>query len=227
MINNDKDNLTDTVTHQSKTISSDDNNETMPSTVAVSNSTGEEQPVQNTNNDQNNGVHENEQSNDANENEQNGVTENESHDKQLAVVPQERQNEGNEDDEFIRITAAHQMLTEGKIKKIFSKISKSFSAQTYDEQKNSAAALHLYRICVDLLLEELMFTEGTEQSRVYLREKCTAIMDRIDVLKTMLDPIPPPPLELPAPSTEITTTTTTDEPGINPPTDELNSVHIS
>jgi hypothetical protein len=87
--------------------------------------------------------------------------------------------------------------------------------------------LHLYRICVDLLLEELMFTEGTEQSRVYLRDKCTAIMDRIDVLKTMLDPIPPPPLELPAPSTEITTTTTADEPGINPPTDELNSVHIS
>jgi hypothetical protein len=35
-----------------------------------------------------------------------------------------------------------------------------------------------------------MFTEGTEQSRVYLRDKCTAIMDRIDILKTLLDPLP-------------------------------------
>jgi len=34
-----------------------------------------------------------------------------------------------------------------------------------------------------------MFTEGTEQSRIYLREKCTAIMDRIDYLKTKLEPI--------------------------------------
>ncbi|CAF1093276.1 unnamed protein product [Rotaria sp. Silwood1] len=78
-------------------------------------------------------------------------------------------------DEFIRITAAHQVLVE---------------AQTYDEQKNYPLALHLYRICVDFLLEELMFAEGTEQSRIYLREKCTAIMNRIDILKTKLDPIP-------------------------------------
>jgi len=61
-----------------------------------------------------------------------------------------------------------------------------------------------------------MFTEGTEQSRVYLREKCTAIMDRVDILKTMLDPIPPPP-----PSA------TTDDQTTNPPTDELNSLHLS
>ncbi len=81
--------------------------------------------------------------------------------------------------------------------------------------------MHLYRICVDLLLEELMFTEGTDQSRVYLRDKCTAIMDRIDLLKTMLDPIQPtPPLPL-------TTTTTTSEQAVNPPTDELNSLHLS
>ncbi len=63
-----------------------------------------------------------------------------------------------------------------------------------------------------------MFTEGTEQSRVYLREKCTAIMDRIDVLKTMLDPLPPTLQTVAA--TEPTTTT-------NPPTDELNSLHLS
>ncbi len=34
-----------------------------------------------------------------------------------------------------------------------------------------------------------MFAEGTDQSRIYLREKCTAIMDRIDLLKTKLQPI--------------------------------------
>lgn len=116
----------------------------------------------------------------------------------------------------------------------------SFLAQTYDEQKNFPAALHLYRICVDLLLEELMFTEGTDQSRIYLREKCTAVMDRIDLLKTMLEPIPPPPPEIESeppplalPPTTTTTTTTIDEqPTINeqttkPPTDELNSLHLS
>lgn len=60
-----------------------------------------------------------------------------------------------------------------------------------------------------------MFTEGTEHSRVYLRDKCTAIMDRIDVLKTMLDPIPPEP------------TTTIEEQTTTPPTDQLNSLHLS
>lgn len=90
-----------------------------------------------------------------------------------------------------------------------------------------------------------MFTEGTDQSRIYLREKCTAIMDRIDLLKTMLDPISPSaateplPLPLPLPPTTTTTTTTEEEapppPAINeqtttttkPPTDELNSLHLS
>ena len=60
-----------------------------------------------------------------------------------------------------------------------------------------------------------MFTEGTEQSRVYLREKCTAIMDRIDHLKTMLDPIPATP------------TTTTEQTTDAPPIDQLNSLHLS
>ncbi|CAF3341440.1 unnamed protein product [Rotaria sp. Silwood1] len=79
-----------------------------------------------------------------------------------------------------------------------------------------------------------MFTEGTEQSRVYLREKCTAIMDRIDLLKTMLDPIPPasspPPLSPPPQLTETeteTTTTTTNEEATNPPTEELSSLNLS
>jgi hypothetical protein len=103
-------------------------------------------------------------------------------------------------------------------------------AQTYDEQKNYPAALHLYRICVDLLLEELMFTEGTEQSRVYLREKCTAIMDHIDSLKNKLDPIP-----------ATTTTTTTDntnqsnattaidnnETAMDAPTEQMKSLDLS
>lgn len=63
-------------------------------------------------------------------------------------------------------------------------------AKTYEEEKDYPSALHLYRICVDFLLEELMFTEGTEQSRIYLREKCTALMDHIDLLKTKLEPLP-------------------------------------
>ncbi len=63
-------------------------------------------------------------------------------------------------------------------------------AKTSEEQENYPLSLHLYRICVDFLLEELMFTEGTDQSRLYLREKCTTIMDRIDLLKRKLEPIP-------------------------------------
>ena len=42
---------------------------------------------------------------------------------------------------------------------------------------------------MDFLLEELMFAEGTDQSRIYLREKCTVIMNRIDLLKNKLPPI--------------------------------------
>lgn len=85
-----------------------------------------------------------------------------------------------------------------------------------------------------------MFTEGTDQSRIYLREKCTAIMDRIDLLKTMLDPIPPSaateplPLPLPLPPTTTTTEEEAPPPAINeqttttkPPTDELSSLHLS
>ena len=34
-----------------------------------------------------------------------------------------------------------------------------------------------------------MFSNSTENSRAYLHEKCTAIMDRIDLLKTKLDSI--------------------------------------
>ena len=60
-----------------------------------------------------------------------------------------------------------------------------------------------------------MFTEGTDQSRVYLREKCTAIMDHVDVLKGQLEPIEdinePEKIEAPAP----------------PPSDELSSLHLS
>jgi hypothetical protein len=84
MINNDN----ETVTTKSKTISPDENNSIMSPTIDLSNPIGEEQSVQNTNND---------------------LNENESQDNQLVEVE-----ENNDDDEFIRITAAHQMLTEGK-----------------------------------------------------------------------------------------------------------------
>ncbi|CAF0961935.1 unnamed protein product [Rotaria magnacalcarata] len=223
MVNKDNECLTDTVTTESKTMPYHENNSTMLSVPILSDSTSEQPSIQDIINDQND-----------------GFLENKSDDNQLVVAQTEQEGQQQEvdDDEFIRITAAHQMLTE---------------AQTYDEQKKYPAALHLYRICVDLLLEELMFTEGTEQSRVYLREKCTAIMDRIDLLKTMLEPIPP------LSSTETLTndeTTTNDETATNdktttneettkndeqmkneepkkmeeianPPTEELNSLHIS
>ena len=87
------------------------------------------------------------------------------------------------------------------------------SAQTYDEQKNYPLALRLYRVCVDFLLEELMFADGTNQSRIYLREKCTAIMDRIDLLKTKLEPIP--------------SSIATDQSIPNLPIDRLESLNLS
>jgi len=220
MINNDNEDSTDTVMTKSKTISSDENNSIMSSTVNLSNPSDQEQPVQNINEEQPVQSTNEKQSV---QNTNNDLNEEESQDNQLELIQKEEE----DDDEFIRITAAHQMLTEGKEKILFFYYLKknSISAQTYDEQKNFPAALHLYRICVDLLLEELMFTEGTDQSRVYLREKCTAIMDRIDVLKTMLDPIPPPPAS--SSSSPPLTITTTNEQTTNPPTDELNSLHLS
>ena len=189
MTTNDNEYSISTVTNQSKTISSQEttNSSTMSPTVQSSNANGEQQqqqqPVLTEDND---------------------LNQNESQEKLADTEPKPIET-NEDDDEFIRITAAHQMLTE---------------AQTFDEKKEYPSALHLYRICVDLLLEELMFTEGTEQSRVYLREKCTAIMDRIDVLKKMLDPIPPPQPPQPI-------TTTSNEQTTNPPTEELNSLHLS
>lgn len=94
MINNDNEYSTNTVmTTESKTIPSNENNSTMSPTGNLSNSNGEEKPVQ--------------------------QTDNESQDNQLVVVSkeEEQQQEEENDDEFIRITAAHQMLTEGKTNK--------------------------------------------------------------------------------------------------------------
>lgn len=92
MINNDIENSTNTVTTaiKSNPISSDENNSSMSPIDDLNKPNGEEQPVQITNND---------------------LNENESQDKQLIPVDNEEQNTN--DDEFIRITAAHQMLTEG------------------------------------------------------------------------------------------------------------------
>lgn len=67
-----------------------------------------------------------------------------------------------------------------------------------------------------------MFTEGTDQSRVYLREKCTAIMDHIDVLKSKLEPIDE--AEKKEEGDEVTTATAAIE---APPSEELSSLHLS
>ncbi len=98
MINNDNEYSTSTVTTKLETISSHENDSIMSPTINLSNSTGEEQSVQNTNND---------------------LHDNESQDNQLIPIENEEEREGVDDDEFIRITAAHQMLTEGKSTKIF------------------------------------------------------------------------------------------------------------
>ena len=98
MINNDNESPTNTVTTESKPTSNNEDNSSMSPTVYSSNPTGEEQPVQNTDND---------------------CTAKESQDNQLVQVQNNEEGEGNDDDEFIRITAAHQMLTEGIFRRRF------------------------------------------------------------------------------------------------------------
>jgi hypothetical protein len=59
-------------------------------------------------------------------------------------------------------------------------------AKTLDDNKNYAEALKLYREGVDILLEELIVRQGTDQSRTYLRNKCNDFMNRIDQLKLII-----------------------------------------
>ena len=59
-------------------------------------------------------------------------------------------------------------------------------AKNLDESKQFDAALKLYRQGVDMLIEELIERQGTDQSRTYLRNKCNDFMNRIDQLKTLI-----------------------------------------
>ena len=59
-------------------------------------------------------------------------------------------------------------------------------AKQLDEMKRFDEALKLYRQGVDMLLEELIIRQGTEQSRSYLRDKCNDFMNRIDQLKLII-----------------------------------------
>lgn len=59
-------------------------------------------------------------------------------------------------------------------------------AKQLDELKRYDDALKLYRQGVDMLLEELIIRQGTEQSRSYLRNKCNDFMNRIDQLKLII-----------------------------------------
>ena len=59
-------------------------------------------------------------------------------------------------------------------------------AKTLDEMKKHEEALKLYREGVDMLLEELIVRQGTDQSRGYLRQKCNDFMNRIDQLKLII-----------------------------------------
>lgn len=75
------------------------------------------------------------------------------------------------DDNFENLQRAVQIL--GKAKQL-------------DEMKRFDEALKLYRQGVDMLLEELIIRQGTEQSRSYLRDKCNDFMNRIDQLKLII-----------------------------------------
>ena len=59
-------------------------------------------------------------------------------------------------------------------------------AKTLDDNKHYPEALKLYREGVDILLEELIVRQGTDQSRTYLRDKCNDFMNRIDQLKLVI-----------------------------------------
>jgi hypothetical protein len=59
-------------------------------------------------------------------------------------------------------------------------------AKTLDDNKNFVEALKMYRDGVDILLEELIVRQGTDQSRTYLRTKCNDFMNRIDQLKLII-----------------------------------------
>ena len=60
-------------------------------------------------------------------------------------------------------------------------------AKQLDDVKRYDEALKLYRQGVDMLLEELMIRQGTDQSRSYLRNKCNDFMNRIDQLKLIIE----------------------------------------
>lgn len=61
------------------------------------------------------------------------------------------------------------------------------NAKAKDEAKQFDAALKLYRQGVDMLLEELIERQGTNESRTYLRNKCNDFMNRIDQIKLLLE----------------------------------------
>lgn len=77
----------------------------------------------------------------------------------------------NQEDNFDNLQKAVQILAQAK---------------QLDELKRYDKALTLYRQGVDMLLEEMIVRQGTEQSRSYLRDKCNDFMNRIDQLKMML-----------------------------------------
>jgi hypothetical protein len=81
------------------------------------------------------------------------------------------QQQSNGNDDFENLQRAVQIL--GRAKQL-------------DEVKRYADALSVYRQGVDMLLEELMIRQGTDQSRSYLRQKCNDFMNRIDQLKLII-----------------------------------------
>lgn len=98
----------------------------------------------------------------------NGNAENGGH---HSVVPMDTSTSTSREDNFENLQRAVQIL--GRAKQL-------------DETKNYDDALKMYRQGVDMLLEELIVRQGTDQSRTYLREKCNDFMNRIDQLKLII-----------------------------------------
>jgi len=96
---------------------------------------------------------------------------------ELVVAPEAQSNQqvvvgdGQPADNFDNLQKAVQILAKAK---------------TLDEGKQFDAALKMYRQGVDMLIEELIGRQGTDQSRMYLRNKCNDFMNRIDQLKMLI-----------------------------------------
>ena len=82
--------------------------------------------------------------------------------------------------EAAQTSTASSSSTEDNFENLQKAVSILAKAKQLDEVKRYDEALKMYRQGVDMLLEELIIRQGTDQSRTYLRDKCNDFMNRID-----------------------------------------------